>query len=896
MGTTFHFGRAGVLPRFERAFALYELARVVALRLNDQKLLGKTYYNIARSYSGLRNYESSNSAYLQSKDAFVKAGLPRDVIYILSDLAIISLIQERFDDARTYSEQSLILAERLRNDSAPPGAWPDTFGESVALRILAELSAREGNHGLAIAQMQRALNLLNELNDAATYGYYIAETYATLGRVYTSAGDHQQALAVLTTAVQTATGPQIPNVINSIGYLYLEQEDYAKARMQFERSFNIYHSEKNLREEAKVLLNLAVVEQRQGNYEEALKLFNETLEAAKATELVDIQIAAGEGIGVVLTATRHFDRALVALNQSLKLAVEVKDKMRQTELLWRTAQAYFEMEDYIRATAIAEKALKLARDAHLPKLTYLTLATLGKSYAAQNRSDLAIQTLLASVNTLEALRNQVAGGEQSLQLFFENKLDPYHALVELFVRQTKFTEALTYAERAKGRVLLDAISGSKAELDSVLKDKEKAEKERLLRNISIINDRIKNQENPQSANLAQLYSELDSARVEFQTFQDRTYVAHPELRLRAGSIQPLTASTIKNFAQDNDIAYLEYLVTDKKVGLFIVKRSPTSSESYVQYLELMIKPQDLERKVNQFHDMLAQRHPGHASVGRDLYSALIEPVAQQLREIKTICIVADGFLWNLPFQALTKSTNRYLLEDFAIYYTPSLSLLRDPNGPPERKNLSDSLIAFGNPIVGKNQKLNEDLCPLPEAEKEVAAVGSAFAWSKKKVLVGKEAAERTFKAHASEYASVHFATHGVLDNRDPLYSHLLLTKTEGDVENDGLLEAREIMNIRLPADLAVLSACETGNGRISPGEGVIGMSWAFFVAGARSLVVSQWRVNSESTSQLMRNFYQALARQSDKAESLREASLQLLKDRRYRHPFYWAGFVLVGRN
>ena len=88
----------------------------------------------------------------------------------------------------------------------------------------------------------------------------------------------------------------------------------------------------------------------------------------------------------------------------------------------------------------------------------------------------------------------------------------------------------------------------------------------------------------------------------------------------------------------------------------------------------------------------------------------------------------------------------------------------------------------------------------------------------------------------------------MIDNRDPLYSHLLLTKTDGDVENDGLLEAREIMNMRLNADLAVLSACETGNGKISVGEGVIGMSWAFFVAGTRSLVVSQLRVNSASTS------------------------------------------------
>ncbi len=136
-------------------------------------------------------------------------------------------------------------------------------------------------------------------------------------------------------------------------------------------------------------------------------------------------------------------------------------------------------------------------------------------------------------------------------------------------------------------------------------------------------------------------------------------------------------------------------------------------------------------------------------------------------------------------------------------------------------------------------------------------------------------------------------------HRHPLYSHLKLTKTEGDPENDGLLEAREIMNLNLPADLAVLSACETANGKIAPGEGVIGMSWAFFIAGTRSLLVSQWKVNSASTLHLMVNFYRefvgekALA-ENKKAGALQRAKQRTMKEPRFRHPFYWAGFVLVG--
>ena len=176
----------------------------------------------------------------------------------------------------------------------------------------------------------------------------------------------------------------------------------------------------------------------------------------------------------------------------------------------------------------------------------------------------------------------------------------------------------------------------------------------------------------------------------------------------------------------------------------------------------------------------------------------------------------------------------------------------------EEKKIKPSLVAFGNPVIGRDEQRNEELCPLPEAETEVSSIAKSFGPIGNKVLIGREASEKTFKALAPTYATIHLATHGVIDNRHPLYSHLLLTKTEGDPENDGLLEAREIMNMKLDADLAVLSACETANGRISPGEGVMGTSWAFFVAGTRSMLVSQWKVNSASTSQLMVNFYHAL--------------------------------------
>lgn len=210
-----------------------------------------------------------------------------------------------------------------------------------------------------------------------------------------------------------------------------------------------------------------------------------------------------------------------------------------------------------------------------------------------------------------------------------------------------------------------------------------------------------------------------------------------------------------------------------------------------------------------------------------------------------------------------------------------------------------SFIAFGNPVIGRDEQRNEELCPLPEAETEVTSAAKTLGTAGNKVFIGRSASEKTFKSLAPNYGRIHLATHGVIDNRHPLYSHLLLTKTDGDLENDGLLEAREIMNVKLDADLAVLSACETANGKIAPAEGVMGMSWAFFVSGTRSMLVSQWRVNSLSTSELMVNFYQTLETSRDqsrvsKPQALRQATLKSMKAQRYRHPFYWAAFVMIG--
>ncbi len=889
----------------QRALAIYEVAIQVATQLRDPKLLATTYYNLGRTYSGLNQLSKAVQSYEKSREYFQQAGLLRDLIYILSDLGTISFILEDYPKAKDYSERATSLAESLRVSNAPPGAWPDAYGVAGALSTLGELAMREGNIDQSIERLQKSLALYEQLNRGSSYyDYDLVEGYAALGRVYASAGDHVRALSLvnkaLTIAKTLSQSEQVPSLLNSLGVLYMEQEDYDQATVYFRQSLQIYQAKKNRKEAARVLLNLGVTQQRQSNYDPAIEFFRQSLQVAEAVDHKDVMIAAKEGIGVVLTAKGDYQAALETLGSGMALANQIKDQMRETEILWRQAEAHHLLRNYPQATSLSQQALALARRLRLTKLSYLSATTLGQSYSAQNKSELAAQTLVQAIDEVELLREMVAGTELQVQNSFEYRLAPYHALIDVLIKQNKPLEALIYAERAKGRVLLDVMSGGKADLGKVLTRIEKEETQRLNRKISEINHRIKMNQVLNSSSQNALYRRLDIARLEYQSFQDALYVAHPSMKVRSGQTKSLTEADINRLTLKGDAAYLEYVTSKEAVYLFVLTpKSPGGSHDLKVY-PIAIKPEDLAAKVNLFHQRLANRHPDFASIARELYATLIEPAGQQLRGISTICIVPDGFLWNLPFQALMTKSNNYFIEDHALYYAPSLSVLREMTkervGQEKRET---SLIAFGNPVIGRDEQRNEELCPLPEAETEVTSVAKTLGSVGTKVFIGREASEKTFRALAPTYATIHLATHGVLDNRHPLYSHLLLTKTEGDLENDGLLEAREIMDMNLHADLAVLSACETANGKIAPGEGVMGMSWAFFVAGTRSMLVSQWKVNSASTSQLMVNFYQALESEQNhsngkKARALRDAALKTMKDQRHHHPFYWAGFVMIG--
>jgi CHAT domain-containing protein len=308
------------------------------------------------------------------------------------------------------------------------------------------------------------------------------------------------------------------------------------------------------------------------------------------------------------------------------------------------------------------------------------------------------------------------------------------------------------------------------------------------------------------------------------------------------------------------------------------------------------------RDVRELRRRLAARDLEAVALASRLYRRLLQPAEAQLAGRSRLVVIPDGVLWELPFQALSPRPGRYLIEERSLSYAPSLTVLREmqrhrhaplPGAP--------ALLAFGNPTLGETQKRRglalmggETLAPLPEAERQVRELARLYGSAASRVYVGPEASEARAKAEAPRARVLHFATHGLLDGADPLYSQLVLAAPGPADTEDGLLEAREILELDLSADLAVLSACETGRGRVSAGEGLIGLSWAFFVAGVPTTVVSQWQVEAGSTAALMLAFHRELRAGHGQAEALQRAMRELLRRPQWRQPFFWAGFAVMG--
>lgn len=330
-------------------------------------------------------------------------------------------------------------------------------------------------------------------------------------------------------------------------------------------------------------------------------------------------------------------------------------------------------------------------------------------------------------------------------------------------------------------------------------------------------------------------------------------------------------------------ALLEFAVTPERTWLFVI-----TSEG-LHCVEVKIASATLARTVERFRRQLASRDLRVDQAAQELYAMLLAPARGALSGKTEWTIAPDGPLWNLPFQALESKPGRFVIEAASVSYAQSFTALREEMQVAVRRRAAPgTLLGFGNP-AGRDA--------LPEAARQIRAVAAVY-YPGGRAYTGMEASEERWKREAPAYRILQLATHAVFDDHSPLYSYVALAEPPPGSSDDGLLEAWEIMQLDLSAELSVLSACETARGGVTSGEGLIGLTWALFVAGSPSALVTQWKVDAASTTDLMIEFHRAWrggAGTVSKARALQTAQLQLLH-KSGSHPFDWAGVMLVGDN
>jgi CHAT domain-containing protein len=874
----------------------------------------------------------------------------------LLNIGIVHDIKGEHPEAISYFAQSLSLAERLDDKSRISRSLMDTgiaYGgigdwnqqldfysraQTVAESIpdseliaksssnLGELYRVTGNYEKSIEHFQKAVNAfengkLVESRGKDTSG--LAKALRGIGAVYLAQGNYSLAMSYFQRSLRALGQSEDQSFLlvlfNDLGQVYESQGDYAHALDYYRKGLALSVQRQAQENRAQFLQDIGIVEEASGQYKAASDDLHKSLTLYDKTACQECVGSVWMNLGEIEEAQGHIQEAIEAWQKGLTLSESAGVPQNIGQAAAAMAMLYVKQGKYEQALDFSERAIAVANQLNTKEALWKAKQSAGLAFRGLGKNEQTRVTFEDAVSIIEQLRAQVVGSEEQQQSFFSERLTPYGDMVELLVAQNQIADALVYAERAKGRSLLDVLQSARRSITKSMTQEEREKEQQLQSEMVSLNRQMDSEtgkEKPDPARASDLKARIETARLQYGELQTNLYAAHPELRIQRGQVQPISLQESATLLPDSRSALLEYVIGEEKTYLFVLTR-PEGSDPAAPELKVYVIPEtqrQLKRRAELFREQLSQRDLAFRPTSRNLFRTLLGQAKSQLAGRTALVIVPDGPLWNLPFQALLGNDGRYLLQDYAVAYAPSLTVLREmirvrqKRLPSTVTPLSPTLLAMADPVLGQEtlQRASisyrgERFSPLPEAKREAINLKQLYGSDQSKVYTGSDAGEDRFKAEAGQYRVLHLATHGIFNDASPMYSNLLLSPGNVNSKEDGLLEAWEISQMDLKADLAVLSACETGRGRVSAGEGVIGLTWAFFVAGVPTTVVSQWKVESASTAILMLGFHRALRTGNTQggspfaiARALQRAELQLLRTQQYAHPFYWAGFIVLG--
>jgi CHAT domain-containing protein len=791
-----------------------------------------------------------------------------------SGLSLVHLY--RVDEALVEYERARVLFEELGD---PKDALSALSSAGVAIQSTGQFRA-------ALPYLEKAMANAEAMQDKARIGLgamNLGGVYYDLGRLRDALRCHLQALEIFRD--MPGTERRVGMLLNNTGDIYHQQQEFELALSYHQQAAAMKEKAKAPPEELVTSVdNIGADLEELGRTQEAFPFLDRALQLSDGPQFLIARARTLHNYGNALRTLKRTAEASERFQESAKLGRQSGNREIEAEAQVELGKIAIEQGRPADALALVQPGIDYARDQANQRTLGSADEVAARALMKLGRPEEAEAAAAEAIRTSEEQRAEMPAERQALARFMGGQASYYQTMVEIQMERRRPEIALAWAERAKARVLVDVLrSGGEPVTRSLSAGEQKEEAAgldaiRRLREDMLALGRLPK---PDAGRMAALQRKVEDARLRYRSLELALYAKHPELQFQRAEFEPVTPQELAAALPDSETALLEYEFTAAGAYLFAITRS--SSGVDVRVYSLPAGKEALARDARQFRDQIANRDLGFRRLAGSLYRDLLGPAAQQLRGKRNLVIVPDGELWQLPFQALEARSGRYLIEDYGILYAPSLTALREMRKL--RRPRPDTAPAAAPSVLAV------DAAVLPGVRREVDGLREVYGAANVRIFAGAQADTDSVTRDAPRYRILHLAAHGVFDDRHPMDSYLVLAKN-GKPEA-GALAASQMMGLNLSADMVVLSGCETGRGSFGTGEGLIGMSWALFIAGARATVASQWKVDAESTADFMLDFHRGMARLG-KVKAIQQAALHVMQKPQFRHPFYWSGFVLMG--
>jgi CHAT domain-containing protein/Tfp pilus assembly protein PilF len=780
---------------------------------------------------------------------------------------------------------------------------------------IASLLARKGDYKSAIETSLDAADRAERQNNPGT----AANLFRQVGVFYGDLGDYTKALDYGTRSVKLFQQVGQDHVamagIGNLGSVYIALGDYSRAKECIGRALKSGRENQDIGEIQRNLENLAEVYFKLDDRKTALRLYDEALEMSPKVRYPAFHASILLGRSVVYERAGKYQAAMHDLDEGLALERQVQQKPALGYAFNREGFLNLRLGRGDRAERFFRKALELGESNLLREISWEARQGLGEVDERRGKLDSALDHYRRGIQDIEAIRGLILAPELRVG-FLQDRFAIYEKTAALLGRlhwtdpgHGYDREAFRISEGSRARSFVDSLAESHAQITKGISAEQRSHQGELRAAISRANVELMHE------NTAAKRAALETAENALADWVLELHDNDPRYRdLQYPEPYTLERSQ-KELLHPGEIL-VEYFLAERESFAWAVTASSCTMvklpgraaiESHVREYRRQVSERPTSEAVSTVYRELSKR----------LYAELLAPALGKTGSAQELLIVPDGILYYLPFETLISPRGRFVVEDYALTYAPSASvacgLRRDAlrNGPQRRE-----LLAFGDPAFARPPHTSRDLlnqpagevvrsameargwrfAPLPMTRVEVQTITQMFPAGSRRVYLGAQASESAVKREQlSSYKRIHFATHAILDEDNPDRSGIVLALPGTDGE-DGILQAREIFDLDLRADLVVLSACQTALGRIVRGEGMVGLARAFFYAGATRVAVSLWKVNDASTAEFMKSFYAHMQRGADATAALRAAKLDMLRSGvpTYRHPYYWAPFILTG--